>query len=72
MEYLYNVLSLTFATSFLVGLLFNILYDSAHPDSYSQEKEVLLGFMALALIVGAASVRGRQSYKVISYFEAYH
>lgn len=71
MEAAYNVLSLASTTSFLVTLLFNILYNSTHPEEYPYEKQILLGLIGLASIVGGASVKGFRSYRVMCYSEAF-
>ncbi|MCB1827035.1 MAG: hypothetical protein KDH94_01330 [Coxiellaceae bacterium] len=70
-ECLYNTLSLSSAMSFLVSLLFNILYDSTHPKSYSHERAVLIACIAGAGILGASSVRGKRLYKAMTYSEAF-
>jgi len=70
-EALYNLLSLGSATSFLVSLLFNFLYNTTHPKPYSHQQTIFLTLIGISCTVGGFSIAGNKIYRVMNYSEVF-
>ncbi len=69
MESLYNALSLSSSMSFVLSLLFNVLYNSTHEVPFPYQNQIVWPIISVSALFGASSVLNENAWEAMRFSE---